>query len=606
VPHPSSSSGAVRVVGSPRLHAPPARLTENAKIFALLLASKASAAPRSPSKAVQKVTFESPPREGAGAVPVPVPGAGSSSSSSAGPDVDPVLPAQHLHQAQQRPDAGSARPLVRSAAASSRQSGSPTGLTSFLMRKRPRLLDTADSSGVSGVSVSGQGPSNKFAYRTTPLTCSTPLSRFIEMYEHDENSGSDEADDNGGEIGHDELELASHFSTSPTTASMLQLLQTRSPKLANNSNFKHDQDKVEGPVQSRQFFTFDTTHTDRPSVAALVLKTPSNITQASFGPASVGPESDLDSFLQCFPLTPLAPSPSCEQRQRVLQDHITPSLSAGNNEASNNLADSEYDGKCNEHDKTNCSNRPAISVRQDFEDEKMDTYGSSSIPLQAMLQPLQAKLDDVLHPTKSGTDSSTVTAANGPSTSTTISSLATSSSALPPLPSFSTTCFAPPASLDALLKSSSSKPEKKNLHQATSQQTMTVPTALTPNLQDDKRISTLRNIEVSNRVETKVIDDEMSEHVDNDSEGPSLESLCRWLCEKYCPAVPSELNKPEIALIVHVSHIAATVGCSQAKINRIFYVLDVCNLVNCGLACAVVEIFVTIVMLFCSWLGPSN
>lgn len=68
-------------------------------------------------------------------------------------------------------------------------------------------------------------------------------------------------------------------------------------------------------------------------------------------------------------------------------------------------------------------------------------------------------------------------------------------------------------------------------------------------------------------------------------EEPSIESMSRYLCEKFCPNSPSHFLQQQTAsdpssASVQVSAVAAATGCSHRKILHVFRLLDSCTLVR--------------------------
>mmetsp|Transcript_5789 Transcript_5789/g.9421 ORF Transcript_5789/g.9421 Transcript_5789/m.9421 type:complete len:814 (+) Transcript_5789:148-2589(+) len=554
---------------SPRATGPGARLAENAKIFALLLASSnkhASGADQlnisrhhseqqqlatqfhSPAKTALKVSFK-PSQETSSTN-------NASSVYNMSANGDPFSPAQHMYQELQQ--VGDSDP--HASGGYTAPPLSPTYSSSYPSRKRPRTVDTVQSS-----RPHCHGPNRQSHFlKAAPPTCSTPLSRFIELYEHDEHArgeGDDMGDHEDGE-GHGEgSDLSSSFVSSPTSSSMLHLLQTRSPKSTDTVD-KSQRLSQEGSPKPRKYFTFDTMHT-----------APTHTGPSSSSGPSDSQDPDLDSILQCFALTPLAPSPRVNQQ--VAEPHPHPTTTT-------------HTSSTGAHDRTNsvdlslpCKLRTPSSVTQDFEDEHIDAGSLSPAPLQTMLQPLQAKLGVVLHPTKLSGDS---LPASVPTSS--LPTMPSSSSSLPPLPPCFSTVYAPPASFDLLLSNAAHPsvvqqvlPNKMQIQMQKSTNCGTFHGQLRERLNCRNGLQSTTN-KHSAALSDRALDDGTPNDGDQD---PSLESICRWLCEKYCPAaglVSTDSNGRNETLLVQVSDVATAVGCTLNKILRIFNVLDVFKLVR--------------------------
>ena len=196
--------------------------SENAKIIALLQAGRLASHDIDSTKARSslKVTFE------------------ESISTSQEKDLDPFLPDSHQDQ---NPHLSSMLSSLMTTPGSARLISSAS--TSNSSRKRPRTIETYGSSvSENPLCFGGPGktPVHSVIAGTMSTSCSTPLSRLIELYEHDGDNEDrqDESFDSG-----------SNCDASPTSASILQMMQTCSPPSLTSDRSCNG-----------QFFTFDTTH----------------------------------------------------------------------------------------------------------------------------------------------------------------------------------------------------------------------------------------------------------------------------------------------------------------------------------------------------------
>jgi hypothetical protein len=517
------------------------RLSENAKIFELLLSShkpsgnvpsadvpssggnnnssNSTCRPNDLDKNVQKVTFQESSNTctGSAATGSDVPATDTSGSTS----FDPFLPEHHQAHNPYLSSMLSLLPASASASAAPAPllAATPSSAAAtFHAKKRPRSLDTADNggsgrdsgryscnmhnSGDNNTPLRSASSSSSSSSRATAATCSTPLSRFIELYEHD-----DDDDDEGGEEdedGRDDRPGAYSPPPSPppssssSSSSLLQLLRTRSPLAATGADRK--QNAEQGVAHNRQFFTFDLAHTHPTESSVLASLDPQLrqqqqqaaksgvlltgaaaaaapghsgmplVAAASHGtagmsqnppPAPCDPfshQADLDSFLQCFSLTPLA-SARKQPQPRLSRD---PRLTVASGSTHNGNDNDTGDGKVT---------KAAVSVLQELDEVIMESdregegegereggarEGANDPSLPAVLQPLHAKLDHVLHPKKaSAAPSGGIAQEFSPGFS--LFSLGGAPSALPTLPPCaaavaSAASFAPPAPFETLLR----------------------------------------------------------------------------------------------------------------------------------------------------------
>lgn len=407
-------------------------LSENAKIFALLLAGSKSRdremlkldsiREEQPHQPTPKVSFQQLPL---------------TSDSASDQNFDPFQP--DLYEVH--------NPHLSNMLSSLYKSVHPclpvAPSTPNAHRHRPRRIDAADTRHDSRHS----NTHNITQQKVAPSSCSTPLSRFIELCEHDDESGSqagDESDEEGFMGYH-----SCFASASPATPALLQL--PRPPSAG-------EEVAEDGQCTSRprRFFTFADTHTaeaeDSSMVSSLMRPAATGAEHRSkrqrqsqtsiadecvdVAPAlsstteSMGHlsgESHLDSLLQFFPfpLTPLVAAP------RLLLEDSDSALSAAVPAADNN-EEAPVPGRVvlglhGESGGESAINSPAQSRHLEV------------VPARQALQ--HTKLAAVLSP------ESRLEAVDGaglpvPSDSCVLH-------ALPPLPP---PCVAPPATLEALLR----------------------------------------------------------------------------------------------------------------------------------------------------------